>query len=257
MACSPFLAGDWAPTIAIVDSWLKEAPREFGLNERQLDIVKRAANRVEEELRDEQDHTVGQSEPLVWLIHGRPGTGKTHVIKASRDLFERVLRWAHRVEFQFAAYQATMACNIGGDTAHHAAGLNPFLQDPDGSVRMASMTNVAKRITKLRWLILDEVSTISAPFLSDLESQYRHATREAGTYKKRTADGEQSDRDFGGLNVIYAGDFWQLDPPGMDGIPPTRTPSSLRAEGSGRSLEAPFRAWIGHAQKVPGCDGIG
>ena len=89
--------------------------------------------------------------------------------------------------------------------------------------------------------------------LNGIEAQYRYGTREAGTYKKRIGSKDHSDRDFGGLNVIYAGDFWQLDPPGPEGVPLTSVPTYLRAEGSGRRIPAP----ADHGLEIPSkCQGV-
>ena len=65
----------------------------------------------------------------------------------------------------------------------------------------------AKRTKELvlwKWLIVDEISMVSAWFLSEIDSRLRCAARSMGTMK-READG--SKRPFGGLNVIFSGDF--------------------------------------------------
>jgi DNA replication protein DnaC len=50
------------------------------------------------------------SEPLRWVLHGGPGTGKSHTLKFLRqELFEKVLGWHHGVDFQIVSFQAVIA----------------------------------------------------------------------------------------------------------------------------------------------------
>ena len=66
------------------------------------------------------------TDPLLWLLHGGPGTGKSEVIKWIKELFQDVCGWQMGLEFQMVALQAVMAQELGGDTLHHACGINPF-----------------------------------------------------------------------------------------------------------------------------------
>ena len=50
---------------------------------------------------------------------------------------------------------------------------------------------------------------MSAELLGTLEEEVKSAVRVRGTYKKRSAD---SQRAFGGVNVVMCADFWQLHP---------------------------------------------
>ena len=61
-----------------------------------------------------------------------------------------------------------------------------------------------------RWLIVDEMSMVSASLLAEMDTKLRNVIRDIGTQKK---DGVGSSRPFGGLNVVMSGDFWQLAPP--------------------------------------------
>ena len=65
---------------------------------------------------------------------------------------------------------------------------------------------------------------ISAKFLAEIDCRLRSVMRERGTYK---LDGERYDRPFGALNVIFAGDFWHLDPPERGCISLSRVPGDL------------------------------
>ena len=61
-----------------------------------------------------------------------------------------------------------------------------------------------------RWLIIDDISMVSAKFLAEIDMRLRSAAQAIGAHKK---DAAAQDRPFGGLNLILAGDFWQLPPP--------------------------------------------
>ena len=60
---------------------------------------------------------------------------------------------------------------------------------------------------------------VSARLLAEMEVELRSAVRALGTQKH---DSLGADRPFGGLNVLFCGDFWQLEPPDggfLAGIP--------------------------------------
>ena len=80
--------------------------------------------------------------------------------------------------------------------------------------------DVAKRVLQWRWLIIDEISMVSARLLAEMDVRLRSVVRDIGTQKVH--DGRY--RVFGGLNVLCSGDFWQLDPPegGFSGGYPCR-----------------------------------
>ena len=64
---------------------------------------------------------------FIRLLHGGPGTGKSHVIKILKEkLFEGELGWTSGLDFQIGAFQAVNADNVDGDTLHHSLGLQPF-----------------------------------------------------------------------------------------------------------------------------------
>ena len=64
-------------------------------------------------------------EPLLWLLHGGPGTGKSHVLNfVRRELFQQLLGYVQGIDFQVTAFQATNVADISGQTLHQAFGLN-------------------------------------------------------------------------------------------------------------------------------------
>ena len=62
----------------------------------------------------------------------------------------------------------------------------------------------------LRFIIIDEISMVSAELLAQLDLILRKVVRARSGYRRRCSDG--SIRAFGGINVITFGDWWQLRP---------------------------------------------
>ena len=73
------------------------------------------------------------AEPLLDLVHGLPGTGKSAVIKWMRRLMEDGLGWEHGVQFVCLAFQNAMAAQINGYTIHHSSGIPVRSEDEAGT----------------------------------------------------------------------------------------------------------------------------
>ena len=158
--------------------WLS-ALKGIECNAAQFEILQKVCDRIntEQKCRDvnrfltvsEVDEHNLKDEPLLRLVHGGPGVGKSYVINKTRALFEDVCGWTSGWDFQIAALQAVMAEQIGGDTLHHALALNPF-QGDDVDVQMANKTaDVARRVAQWRWLVIDEVSVLNAALVADID----------------------------------------------------------------------------------------
>ena len=122
-------------------------------------------------------------EPLRWLIHGGPGTGKSHVIKQVKELFRDILHWDMGIEYQVVALQAVMADLLGGDTIHHACGIGVFSRGASVENQAQKQVEVAKRVLQWRWLIIDEISMVSAKLLAEIDVKLRSTVRQVGTQK--------------------------------------------------------------------------
>ena len=63
----------------------------------------------------------------------------------------------------------------------------------------------------MRWILMDEGSTTSAEVFGIIEDNVRRSTRTTGTWKMRHGTrGEE--RPFGGCNLLFFVDWWQLPP---------------------------------------------
>ncbi|CAJ1374097.1 unnamed protein product [Effrenium voratum] len=147
-------------------------------------------------------------EPLRWLLHGRPGVGKSFVLGKLRELFEMVMGWQAGVQFAFVALQVSNAAQHEGQTCHSFFGLNKFGQPVE--LGPGALQEKQRSFQRLEWVVVDEVSMLSASFLAVMERQARTLRPERGS-SKLTSD--NSERPWGGLSMVLAGDFHQLDPP--------------------------------------------
>ena len=59
----------------------------------------------------------------------------------------------------------------------------------------------------IRWLLFDEVSTLSLSLLGILDAYLRRACK-----RHPFAHRQRAPRPFGGINLLFAGDLWQLPP---------------------------------------------
>ena len=192
-----------------VRTWSAQLAETAACNPEQESFCAKVAARVLQELEDSQlEPSVPHSKPLRWVLHGGPGTGKSHTLKLIRkELFETTLGWTHGIHFQVVSFQAVMAELLEGDTIHHALGLNWAGEREQSHLRTLLRT---QQTLQWRWLILDEFSMVSAELLAQLEQRCREIMRDLSLAKFRDDGVVEA---FGGLNVILAGDLYQLPPP--------------------------------------------
>ena len=194
-----------------VEAWAAQLPAS-DYNPEQKKFCRKVAERVAAELRNERrsDEASNNDEPLRWVLHGGPGTGKSYTLNLLRhELFEKVLGWKQGVQYQVVTFQAVMADALEGDTIHHAFGLNWTGNDTNKSLK--HLLELSLATLQWRWLIIDEFSMVSAELLAQLERRCREMMRDLSVAKYGSCSGEM--RPFGGLNVILAGDLFQLPPP--------------------------------------------
>jgi len=128
------------------------------------------------------------------FLTGQPGSGKTHTLNA----YVAWLR-SHSIEPALTASTGIAATHISGMTIHAWSGIGIIERlTPEDLDRITSKEHVVKRIQKTQVLIIDEISMLSGETLSMVEKVAREA--------------RHSDKPFGGIQVVLAGDFFQLPP---------------------------------------------
>jgi len=199
---------------ADVQSWLTHLTQEEEPpNDKQMEFIRRVANRCREECRSfKAPHAKEYSdEPLRDCLLGLPGAGKSTCIKYARRFFEECLQWEDGVQFQFLASQNTMAALIGGATIHTWGTIPVNATDASNKVQTkhadGDVDDLFLKALSIRFLIIDEVSTASPMLLGLLDAYLRRAC-----CRHPYAKQGRRKRPFGGINVIFAGDFWQLPP---------------------------------------------
>jgi ATP-dependent DNA helicase PIF1 len=131
------------------------------------------------------------------FLTGQAGAGKTYVINQFTD-------WLREKGITYAVTASTgiASTHIGGITIHSWSGLGikekVDRQDLD---MLANKPHVIKNIQNCKVLIIDEISMLDGNTLDNIEKIITHVR---GT----TLTGEV----FGGLQVIFVGDFYQLPP---------------------------------------------
>ena len=96
-----------------------------------------------------------------------------------------------------------MADLLGGDTIHHALNLHVFGRNNDAttSSELRKQSEVATQMLQWRWLIIDEISMVSAKLLADVDCKLRFLSRGNSPFTK-SSQGKQ--HPFGGLNIIFS-----------------------------------------------------
>ncbi|KAJ2912290.1 hypothetical protein MD484_g8126, partial [Candolleomyces efflorescens] len=136
--------------------------------------------------------TSTQPSPLRILIAGAAGTGKSRVIDALKKLFE------HRGEthrYCLTSFMGIAAQNINGSTLHSALNLHCISRMKRYG---KAHTDFIEKWRPIDIMVVDEVSMLGPVNVSQID----HALRIA----------KENEKPFGGVNVIFVGDFAQLPP---------------------------------------------
>lgn len=128
------------------------------------------------------------------FLTGEPGSGKTHTV----NTFVEWLRGSG-VEPSITAATGIAATHVGGMTLHSWSGIGIADNLSEADIdRIAGKEHVARRISRAKVLIIEEISMLSAATFEAADAICREVRR--------------SDKPFGGLVVILVGDFFQLPP---------------------------------------------
>ncbi len=124
------------------------------------------------------------------LLTGEAGAGKSHAIERYRRETERSVA--------LTASTGVAASNIGGCTLHAWSGLGTKRKLFASDIRRITNSPAGRRIHATDTLVIDEISMISGDFLQCVDELCR-AVRKV-------------DEPFGGMQMIFLGDFFQLPP---------------------------------------------
>ncbi len=148
------------------------------------------------------------------FLTGEPGAGKTYTIN-------RYTEWLRErgVEPAITASTGIAATHVGGMTIHAWSGIGVKRDLSDWDLEaLLERESLVKRVRSTPVLIIDEVSMLDAHLLTLVDRAVRTL--------------RASERPFGGLQVIFVGDFFQLPP-----VPPRGHERSR--EGSKFAFESP------------------
>src|SRR3989304_6407152 len=128
------------------------------------------------------------------FLTGEPGAGKTHIV----NTYVNYLRTSD-VEPAITASTGIAATHIGGMTIHSWSGIGIKTKlDKHDLDKIASTKYIENRVRRAKVLIIDEVSMLSSNTLSMLDAVCRRI--------------RLSSKPFGGLQIVFVGDFFQLPP---------------------------------------------
>lgn len=130
------------------------------------------------------------------FLTGEPGAGKTHTI----GLFVEWLDTQKR-EYAITASTGIAASHIDGSTIHSWSGLG-IRRGLDKQALEGVKRNmwVGARVRAAQTLVIDEISMLDAVCLNDIDGILKAV--------------HGNDKPFGGIQVVFVGDFFQLPPVG-------------------------------------------
>ena len=158
---------------------IKDVSNKFSLNKEQDRVFRIVANHA----------CSPDSEQLKMNIAGMGGTGKTRVLRALVEFFRLRNESYHLI---IVAPTGSAAALLQGSTYHSMFGINS-----DGKHSSAiQLAQVKERLEGVQYIFLDEVSMLSCRDMHLISARLARVV----------------DAPFGGLNMIFTGDFAQLPP---------------------------------------------
>lgn len=133
------------------------------------------------------------------FLTGEPGAGKTYTIS-------RFIEWMDKEKksYEVTASTGIAASHLDGSTIHSFCGLGiRRALHPNQMKGIANNKWVAERIKGAKTLIIDEISMLDAVTMEDVNGILQ-------TIHKNSMP-------FGGIQVVFVGDFFQLPPVARDG----------------------------------------
>lgn len=136
------------------------------------------------------------------FLTGEPGAGKSYTI----NLFTEYLRSMGRYA-DVTASTGIAATHINGQTIHSWSGIGIKDKVTEKDIdQIMKKSYVIRRILSAQVLIIDEISMLNGDAIDSVDKVCR-AVRGSAEFMTDTKD-----KPFGGLQVIFVGDFFQLPP---------------------------------------------
>jgi ATP-dependent exoDNAse (exonuclease V) alpha subunit len=133
------------------------------------------------------------------FLTGEPGAGKTYTINKYCDYLQSIGK-----SVAITASTGIAATHINGITIHSWSGIGIKKVLTDYDIRMiVAKPWIGDRIAAAQVLVIDEISMLEALTLDLIDRVVRVA--------------KYSDKPFGGMQVIFVGDFFQLPPVSKEG----------------------------------------
>ncbi|RWS18957.1 helicase 2-like protein, partial [Leptotrombidium deliense] len=140
------------------------------------------------------------TERVFVFVTGEAGTGKSYLLINVVDMLEELDPRCTLV----VAYTGYAAINVKGSTIH--AGLKLQIdagksQRDDEEIKekaLQTLEMLTKKLSNLKWLIIDEISLVSDHFFGIIDLRLRSI--------------KKCNEPFGGVNVLVFGDLLQLPP---------------------------------------------
>lgn len=135
------------------------------------------------------------------FLTGEPGSGKTHLVNEYVAYLHE-----HDIAPAITASTGIAATHIGGFTIHSWSGIGIRKTLASYDLEMMAMNErLARRIRAARVLIIDEISMLDGKMLDLVNRVCRFIKR--------------NEAPFGGMQVVFVGDFFQLPPVTPEGEP--------------------------------------
>lgn len=128
------------------------------------------------------------------FLTGEPGSGKSYTINKYVDYLRD-----HNIDVAITASTGIAATHISGMTLHSWSGIGilPTLSERE-LAKIAGSKHIIKRVKNAKVLIIDEVSMLTPETIDMVDAVCRV--------------GRENPSPFGGLQVIFVGDFFQMPP---------------------------------------------
>lgn len=209
---SDITIGDKQAPLSNKFSFATQIPSIFNMNDdndvkKTLHLAPNTKVKVPIRLSVEQEQIIKMAEKGYNIFYtGSAGTGKSILLK---ELIKKLKTLYEKDHVAVTASTGLAACNIGGVTIHSYTGIG--LGKGDGDMLYKKVRRSKKHLRRwqeMRALVIDEVSMLDGELLDKLN----HVAKKI----------RKNHTPFGGIQVIFCGDFFQLPPVSKDPHNPTK-----------------------------------